>query len=138
MADPGDFHPALIRLQEAPPSPLGRMVLWVLLMFLALLLAWSFVGRLDIVAVADGKLVPASYLKIVQPAEAGVVKEILVREGEAVGEKVGVRVLQALGELLPASPAPPQMSPRLSVIGPRRVKKRSVTCFTRPRDPPLR
>ena len=41
-------------------------------------------GRLDIVAVADGKLVPASYLKIVQPSEAGIVKDILVREGETV------------------------------------------------------
>jgi len=42
------------------------------------------VGRLDIVAVAEGKLVPASYLKIVQPSEAGIVKDILVREGESV------------------------------------------------------
>ena len=33
---------------------------------------------------ADGKLVPSSYLKIVQPAEQGIVKEILVKEGEKV------------------------------------------------------
>lgn len=99
MADPGDFHPALIRLQNTPPSPLGRLVLWVLLLFLALLLAWSFIGRLDIVAVADGKLVPASYLKIVQPAEAGVVKEILVREGEAVRQgQVLMRMDASLAE----------------------------------------
>jgi len=99
MAHPGDFHPALIRLQDAPPSPLGRMLLWVLLAFLALLLAWSFIGRLDIVAVAEGKLVPASYLKIVQPAEAGVVKEILVREGEPVRQgQVLMRMDAALSE----------------------------------------
>jgi hemolysin D len=99
MARPGDFHPALIRLQDAPPSPLGRMLLWVLLGFLALLLAWSFIGRLDIVAVAEGKLVPASYLKIVQPAEAGVVKEILVREGEPVRQgQVLMRMDAALSE----------------------------------------
>jgi len=98
-ADPGDFHPALIRLQNAPPSPLGRMVLWVLLVFLGLLLAWSLFGRLDIVAVADGKLVPASYLKIVQPAEAGVVKEILVREGEPVRQgQVLMRMDASLAE----------------------------------------
>jgi len=35
-------------------------------------------------AVAEGKLIPQSYLKIVQPADAGIVKEILVREGETV------------------------------------------------------
>jgi HlyD family secretion protein len=56
----------------------------VLLGFLGALLAWSAIGRLDIVAVADGRLVPETYLKIVQPADAGVVKEILVREGEPV------------------------------------------------------
>lgn len=83
-ADPAEFSPPLIRLQDAPPSPLGRRVLYVLLALLAALLLWSVLGRLDIVAVAEGKLVPASYVKIVQPAEGGIVREILVREGQAV------------------------------------------------------
>jgi hemolysin D len=78
------FHPPLIRLQQAAPHPQGRRVLWMLLGLLAFLLIWALLGRLDIVAVADGKLVPATYLKIVQPSEAGIVKEILVREGEGV------------------------------------------------------
>ncbi len=79
-----DFSPPLLRLQESPPNPLGRKVLWLLIGMLGLLLLWALIGRLDIVAVADGKLVPQSYLKIVQPAEAGIVKDILVREGEVV------------------------------------------------------
>ena len=78
------FHPPLIRLQRKAPHPQGRRVLWALLALLAFLLLWAVLGRLDIVAVADGKLVPASYLKIVQPSEAGIVKEILVREGDRV------------------------------------------------------
>jgi HlyD family secretion protein len=79
-----EFSPPLIRLQESPPSPLGRRVIHVLIGLLAGLLVWSVLGRLDIVAVAEGKLVPHSFLKIVQPAEAGIVREILVREGEGV------------------------------------------------------
>lgn len=83
-ANPLDFSPALLRLQEAPPNPLGRKVLWSLLsLFLALVL-WALVGKLDIVAVAEGKLIPESYVKIVQPAESGIVKDILVKEGESV------------------------------------------------------
>jgi HlyD family secretion protein len=39
------------------------------------------VAQLDIVAVAQGKLVPETYVKIVQPADAGIVREILVDEG---------------------------------------------------------
>ncbi|MBI3140802.1 MAG: HlyD family type I secretion periplasmic adaptor subunit [Rhodocyclales bacterium] len=85
-ANPLDFFPPLIRLQESPPSPLGSRVLQVLLGLLAALVLWSAVGQLDIVAVAEGKLVPRSFLKIVQPADSGIVKEILVREGETAGE----------------------------------------------------
>ena len=79
-----DFSPPLLRLQESAPNPLGRKVLWTLLILLACLILWAIVGRLDIVAVAEGKLIPQSYLKIVQPTDAGIVKEILVREGELV------------------------------------------------------
>jgi hypothetical protein len=67
-----DFAPALLRLQKSPPAPLGRRVVWTLSAFLAALILWATFGRLDIVAVADGKLVPRSYIKIVQPAEAGI------------------------------------------------------------------
>ena len=81
-----EFAPALVRLQDAAPSPLGRSVLYALLSLLAALLAWSLIGQLDVVAVAEGKLVPQSFLKIVQPADAGIVREILVKEGEAVRE----------------------------------------------------
>jgi len=83
-ADPLDFSPAIIRLQEKAPAPLGRAVLKGVGVLFCGLLIWAAVGRLDIVAVAEGKLVPKTYLKIVQPAEQGIVKEILVSEGESV------------------------------------------------------
>jgi len=79
-----EFSPAILRLTESPPNPLGCKVLWMLLALLAALLVWAVVGQLDIVAVAEGKLIPQSYLKIVQPSASGIVKEILVREGESV------------------------------------------------------
>jgi HlyD family secretion protein len=83
-ADPADFAPPLLRIQHQPPAPLAGWMLRLLVALLAGILLWSVFGRLDIVAVAEGKLVPSSYLKIVQPAEQGIVKEILVKEGEAV------------------------------------------------------
>lgn len=79
-----DFSPPLLRLQREAPSPLPRLVLRIVLALLATLLAWAAFGRLDIVAVAPGKLVPMTYLKVVQPAEAGIVRELLVREGDEV------------------------------------------------------
>lgn len=86
VADPLDFSPPLLRVQEKPAPPLAGWMLRLLIALLGAVLVWAAFGRLDIVAVAEGKLVPATYLKIVQPAEQGIVKEILVKEGEAVHE----------------------------------------------------
>ena len=82
--DTFDFAPGILGVQQMPPSPLPRMVLRGVLILLFVLLLWSLFGRLDIVSVADGKLLPISYLKIVQPFEAGIVREIAVDEGQAV------------------------------------------------------
>ena len=79
-----EFSPPLLRLQQSAPNPLGRKLLWAMLALLCGVLVWAVVGKLDIVAVAQGKLVPQSYVKIVQPAESGIVKEILVGEGDTV------------------------------------------------------
>jgi len=80
----GDFQPGPLRLLEQPPSPLSRRLLYWLLALLVLASLWLVFGRLDIVAVADGKLVPRTSLKIVQPTDAGTVVEIAVTEGETV------------------------------------------------------
>ena len=79
-----DFAPEILAVQKRPPSPMPRAVLHTLLVLFAILLVWAVVGRLDIVATAQGKLVPKTYVKIVQPADAGIVKEILVTEGDHV------------------------------------------------------
>jgi HlyD family secretion protein len=81
-----EFAPAILQVEQQLPSPLPRLVLYTLLGLFAVALLWAGFGRLDIIAVAQGKLVPQSFLKIVQPAESGIVKEILVREGDSVKE----------------------------------------------------
>ncbi|MFZ3086871.1 MAG: HlyD family type I secretion periplasmic adaptor subunit, partial [Methylotenera sp.] len=79
-----DFAPPLLRSQHAPPHPMSQKVLRVAMLMLSMLIVWAIFGRLDIVAVAEGKLVPQTYLKIVQPLESGIVQEIRVHEGETV------------------------------------------------------
>src|SRR3954470_19124184 len=83
-ADALDFAPAMVRVQNKPASPLPRVVLHTTLVLFAILTVWATLGRLDIIAMAQGKLVPQSYLQIVQPADAGIVKELLVKEGDLV------------------------------------------------------
>lgn len=79
-----DFAPGLLAIQESPPGRMPRAVVYAVATLLALLLLWAALGHLDIVASAEGKLIPQTYLKLVQPADAGIVKEILVHEGEHV------------------------------------------------------
>jgi HlyD family secretion protein len=86
LARPIDFAPGLLRIQERPPEPFAGLLLKVLLVLVAALVAWAALARLDIVAVAPGKLVPQTYLKIVQPPEQGIVREILVRDGQEVSQ----------------------------------------------------
>ena len=81
-----DFAPDLLRLQGQLPSPLPRALMYVLLALFGLIIAGAFWGRLDIVASAQGRIVPQSFLKIVQSAEQGIVREILVKDGDAVAQ----------------------------------------------------
>ena len=101
------FSPALARLHEEAPAPLGRAVLYALLALVGAMLAWATFAPLDIVAIAEGKLVPSGYLKIIQPSEQGVVREVLVREGEKVAEgqvlaRMDTALLAAEGRALSA------------------------------------
>ena len=98
-ADALDFAPAILQAQHQPPSPFPRFVLYTLLGLLGVMLIWTVLGRLDIVAVAQGKLVPQSFLKVVQPSEPGIVREILVKEGDEVApEQVLMRMDRILSE----------------------------------------
>ena len=99
QADALDFAPAILRAQHQPPSPLPRLVLYTVLGLFGVMLLWAIFGRLDIIAVAQGKLVPQSFLKIVQPAESGIVKELLVKEGDEVREgQVLIRMDTSISE----------------------------------------
>jgi HlyD family type I secretion membrane fusion protein len=77
---------ALEFVDRLPPGRAPRVVLWSVCGMFALTLVWALVAELDIVAVAEGRLVPSTYSKIVQPTESGIVREILVRDGDSVAE----------------------------------------------------
>jgi hemolysin D len=75
---------ALFEVAASEPEQAPRYVLWIIAALFVILLIWAIFAKLDIVAVAEGRLVPQTYVKIVQPSDAGIVREILVREGDRV------------------------------------------------------
>ncbi|NHZ88481.1 HlyD family type I secretion periplasmic adaptor subunit [Massilia sp. CCM 8733] len=84
LRPPKRWHDPLSRIERQDPSTAGRMVLRAVSVLVLVLIVWAAFGKLDIIASADGKLAPQTLVKIVQPSEAGVVKELLVREGDTV------------------------------------------------------
>ncbi len=79
-----DFAPGLLAIQERPPEKLPRAVLYLVCALCITMLGWACIGKLDMIATAEGRLIPATYVKIVQPSDAGIVHEILVEEGQRV------------------------------------------------------
>ena len=79
-----EFLASILEVTETPPSPVGRMVLWTIIVFLIVGMVWLFVGEVDEVAVARGKITPTGSVKVVQSGNKGIVKEILVEEGQNV------------------------------------------------------
>ena len=79
-----EFLPAAEEIVETPAAPLGALVVWLVALLLIVALAWSYFGRIDIVAVANGKISTEGSTKIIQPAISGVVTNINVREGQRV------------------------------------------------------
>ena len=79
-----EFLPAAEEIVETPAAPLGALVVWLVALLLIVALAWSYFGRIDIVAVANGKISTEGNTKIIQPAVSGVVTNINVHEGQRV------------------------------------------------------
>lgn len=78
------FLPAALEIQETPPNPLTRWLAWSLLILVLIVIVWACLGQVNIVASAEGKIIPSSRVKQIQPLEKGVVKTILVAEGDYV------------------------------------------------------
>ena len=79
-----EFLPAALEIVETPASPGGRAVAATIMLFFSLAIIWAYFGKEDIIATAQGRIVPAGKVKVVQPIEAGIVRAIKVQDGDQV------------------------------------------------------
>ena len=84
MGHSTEFLPAVLEIQQAPPSPIGRAILWTIMAVFASAVLWASLGWIDIVATARGKIIPSGYSKVIQPYETGVIAAIHVQNGQLV------------------------------------------------------
>jgi hemolysin D len=83
-----EFLAAVLEIQDRPPSPIGRTILWTILAVFTTGILWATFGWIDIVATAQGKIIPSGHSKIIQPViqqfESGIVRAIHVQDGQVV------------------------------------------------------
>jgi hemolysin D len=84
LGDELEFLPAALELLERPASPWARGIAFVIVALVASAVLWASLGHVDVVATAEGKIVPNGQVKTIQPFEIGVVKRLLVHDGERV------------------------------------------------------
>ena len=88
-----EFLPAALEILETPPSPMRIWLLQAICAVAAISILWMFVGKIDVIAIAQGKVQPAGRVKLVQPLDSGKVREVLVANGAGVREGDPVVVL---------------------------------------------
>jgi hemolysin D len=79
-----EFLPAALEILDTPPNPAGRAVMGTICVALVVAIIWSSLGQVDIVATAQGVVIPAGKSKTIQPLEAGVLRAIRVEDGDHV------------------------------------------------------
>lgn len=82
--DSYEFKPGIAEIEDEPINPIGRTIFWTLMCMILFTGLWLFFGKADIVVTARGKIIPDGEIKIIQPLETGVIKKILVKEGDFV------------------------------------------------------
>lgn len=90
--DSYEFKPVIVEIEDRPLNPLGRTVLWIIIMLIIACVLWLFFAKVDVVVSTRGKVIPTGEIKILKPLETGVVSKIFVKEGQVV--KAGEVLMQ--------------------------------------------
>lgn len=104
-----EFLPEALDIQETPPSPIGRALLWtILIAFVAGAICTTLV-RIDSVTTAHGKVVSSGDAMPIHLSEAGVVTAIHVQEGQTVRQGNVLIELDSTRKLAETEPQSPTL-----------------------------
>ncbi len=76
-----EFLPAALEILETPASPVRMWLLIIICAFVVAAIGWAYVGHIDIIASAQGKIQPLRAVKVIQPLDPGKVQTIAVTNG---------------------------------------------------------
>ena len=80
----GLFVSGLYAAQIDEPLPRATWALYLLLVAVAVAIAWASLARVDEITRSDGRIVPDGREQVIASLEAGILRELFVREGQQV------------------------------------------------------
>jgi len=91
--DSHEFKPILAEIEDSPINPIGNTIFWIIFAFIVLTGLWMYLGKVDIVISAHGKIIPNGEEKLIQSLDKGVVTEIFFKEGDYVSKGQTVAIV---------------------------------------------
>ena len=79
--------------QVLEPAPAALWAVYLLLVAIGVALTWAALSQVDIVAKANGRIVPDGREQVISSLEGGILRELLVREGQQVSEGQALALL---------------------------------------------
>lgn len=79
--------------QIVEPAPAAMYAVYLLLALVALSIAWAALAKVDIVTRANGRVVPDGREQVIASLEGGILRQMLVREGQQVQPRQPLAVL---------------------------------------------
>lgn len=79
--------------QVLDPAPAAMWAVYLMLAAIGLAVAWAALSQVDIVAKANGRIVPDGREQVIASLEGGILRELLVREGQVVTEGQALALL---------------------------------------------
>lgn len=81
-----EFLPAALSLRDTPVHPAPRVASGLIILILLCGILWATLGKVDVVASAEGKIAPNEDVKVIQAQQTAVVIAIKVKDGEHVSQ----------------------------------------------------
>ena len=79
--------------QVLEPAPAAMWAVYLMLVGIAVAVAWASVAQVDIIAKANGRVVPDGREQVIASLEGGILRELLVKEGQQVTEGQALAML---------------------------------------------
>ena len=79
--------------QVLDPAPAAMGAVYLLLVAIGVAIAWASMAQVDIVAKANGRIIPDGREQVIASLEGGILRELMVREGQQVTEGQALALL---------------------------------------------